>query len=354
MSESNYNYNIYIRHHKKEDNRDLFLFGKQKHTLEPTNDMPPLTTKPCPHKRWNPFNKEWVIYSPSRQDRTFNPPKEYCPLCAVKKDGYKGEIPFESFEVAVFENRFAGLHLDAPKNLDSDYEYSPASGRCEVVVYSAEHEGNLGKMNNERRETLVQAWIHRYLDLRSKSEIKFVMPFENRGEEVGVTLPHPHGQIYSFEHIPTMVENMAQSFRTNNIFTKMLQDKDLIVEENEHFCQLVPSFARFPFESWIVPKQKLAGPWEFTPQQVVSYAHILGQVIKRYDAIFNQTMPYIMLMYASPKGEEKTFAFHTQFLPFKRDKNKLKFLAGCEQGTNVFLADLLPNDVAKRLREIQV
>ncbi len=341
-----------IRHHEKEDGRDLFLFGTEEHTLKPTNDMPPLTTKPQPHKRWNPFTSEWVVYSPSRQDRTFNPPKEYCPLCAVPEDGYKGEVPFANFEVAVFENRFAGLHLDAKKNLPDDFEYSPALGRCEVVVYSSDHTGNLGKMPNSRRETLVEAWIHRYNDLLSRDQIKFVMPFENRGEAVGVTLPHPHGQIYSFEHVPTYVQNMAKTFRTANLIGDILNNPELVVDESEHFAQIVPPFARFPFESWIVPKKRMAGLWEIQPSQIPDYAELLGRVIRRYDAIFDDTMPYVMLQYSSPKGDEKSFYYNAQFLPFKRDANKLKFLAGCEQGTGVFLADILPEDVAKRLREV--
>ncbi len=349
-----FDFSVNIRHYIKKDKRDLFLFGNKEHTLEPTNDMPPLNIKPQSHKRWNPFHNEWVVYTPSRQDRTFNPPKEYCPLCVVKKDGYQGEIPFEEFEVAVFENRFASLHPDSARNLPDDFPYAPITGRCEVVVYSSEHNGNFGLMPVEKCEVLIQAWIHRYLALLDTKEIQFVMPFENRGEAIGVTLPHPHGQIYAFDYIPTDVQNMAKAFRTAPFLDIVLQHKELIVDESEYFYQVVPYFARFPFESWIIPKKRIAGLWEIQPNQISDYAAFLLKVVRRYDAIFNEPMPYIMLQYSSPKGEEKTFGYHVQFLPFKRSANKLKFLAGCEQGAGVFLADILPEDVAAQLRAVSV
>ena len=344
---------VHRRHHVKTDGRDLFLYSRTPHMLAPTNDLDPVA-KPEPHMRWHPLRREWVAYATNRQNRTYKPPPEYCPLCPVKPGAYPGEIPFETFDVAVFENRFPSFHLDATTAPALPIETKPGVGRCEVVIYSPDHVGSLATISQDRRELLIHAWADRLTDLLGRPEIDYVLPFENRGEAVGVTLHHPHGQIYGFSFLPPVVEKMVSAFREAPVLETLRNDAGTAYDigGNERCVAFVPPFARFPFESWIAMRAFHPGPWTFDADDIVSLADLIGRVVTGYDRLFGAAMPYIMVLYAAPKGEELRFPFHIQFLPFQRSADKLKYLAGCEQGAATFLADVAPEAMADRLREV--
>ena len=343
----------FLRRHIKSDGRELRLYGRQPHTLPVTEDLSP-ADPPNPHLRWHPLRQEWVIYATHRQARTFMPPAEYCPLCPVKEGGFPGEIPFADFEVAVFPNRFPGMHADAHDPPGLDIPTAPSNGLCEVMVYTSDHEASFGALSADRQALVVQAWIDLYRDLMARQQVQFVMPFENRGEAVGVTLHHPHGQIYAFPFIPPVVERMVTGFRkTPELRFDLLRQAEagLAVVGDDRMQALVPPFARFPFEVWVLPKTFHPGPGSFDAEEIRSFAGTIGRVTATYDALFGQPMPLIMLLYAAPKGAEDVFPFHVQFLPFLRDANKFKFLAGCEQGAGTFLVDVAPEEMARRLRD---
>ena len=343
----------HLRHHTKADGRSLRLYGRSAHSLAPTNDLEPVPP-PTPHLRWHPLRAEWVGYATHRQERTFKPPAEYCPLCPVAAGGFPGEIPFAEYEVAVFDNRFPAFHLNAPAAPNLPVRAAPGTGACEVLVYTSDHHGSLGALPLDRRALVVQAWIDRYRDLLAHDDIVFVMPFENRGEAVGVTLHHPHGQIYAFSFLPPVVEKMVAAFREAPVLETLRNDAGTAYDigGNERCVAFVPPFARFPFESWIAMRAFHPGPWTFDADDIVSLADLIGRVVTGYDRLFGAAMPYIMVLYAAPKGEELRFPFHIQFLPFQRSADKLKYLAGCEQGAATFLADVAPEAMADRLREV--
>ncbi|MDF2703930.1 MAG: galactose-phosphate uridylyltransferase, partial [Rubrobacteraceae bacterium] len=151
--------------------------------------------------RWDPTLREWVAYATHRQDRTFLPPAEYCPLCPTKPGGFPTEVPRESYDIVVFENKFPSLKPDAPDPDEPGSTLAPTApgrGVCEVVLYSDEHGTTLAGMSERRIRNLVEVWADRYEELGSLGYVDYVFIFENKGEAIGVTLHHPHGQIYAY------------------------------------------------------------------------------------------------------------------------------------------------------------
>ncbi|MDM7323572.1 MAG: galactose-1-phosphate uridylyltransferase, partial [Thermus sp.] len=213
---------FYRRVHRKADGRELILYG-----LHPLED-PPLPEvaepfSPNPHLRYHPLRQEWVVYAAHRQERIFLPPKEHCPLCPSQEGGFPTEIPFSRFQVAVFENRFPSLvpsPTPPPEGLPVPAER--ASGRCEVVVYTPAHVGSLATLKEEERLLLVWVLRERYQALYALKGIQFVLPFETRGEAVGVTLHHPHGQIYADPFVPPVLQRESLAFRERPILLELL------------------------------------------------------------------------------------------------------------------------------------
>ena len=293
------------RLHAKADGRKLYLYGWQPHTLEPTveiDSVPPSE----PHCRWHPFRHEWVSYASHRQARTFKPPAEYCPLCPTLPGGFAGEIPFADFEVAVFENRFPAFDAKASTAPSLPVEAMAARGTCEVLVFTPAHQGDLAGLSQARRELLVHAWADRYVDLLDQEHVQCVLPFENKGEEVGVTLHHPHGQIYAFPWVPPVQQAAAAAFRDGPALARLLDRMGgtYTVCERASTVAFVPPFARFPYEVWIAPRRVLPGPWDMTAEEISDYAALLGELVTRYDRLFDRSFPYIMSLHAAPKGEE--------------------------------------------------
>lgn len=343
----------------KADGRALHLFGDRPAALDALAELEPVAP-PRPHRRWHPLRQEWVIYATNRQTRTFKPPASYCPLCAGRSGGVPTEIPFADFDVAVFDNRFPGFHMDAPPPPPLPpglgIEASEAVGKCELVVYSPDHEGSLATLGAANVRLIVEAWVHRYRALLADPRIDFVLPFENRGEEVGVTLHHPHGQIYGFGFVPPIIRTMAEAQIDHSLADLVLGGAAAPYgfAGNQHVSVVVPPVARFPFETWVVPKRRVPGPWAMNEGELTGLADALCQTVARLDGLFGRPMPYIMVLYAAPTGYEDSFHFHIQFLPFLRDQGKLKYLAGCEQGAGSFLVDMTPEEMAERLRDVAV
>ena len=306
------------------------------------------------HLRWHPVRREWVVYSAHRQTRTYKPPSNVCPFCPEAPDG---EIPVKDFSIAVFDNRFSSLQPDAPEPAPIpglDIPVGRAAGNCEVIVYSADHNASMGTLAQERRELLVRVWADRVRALMEIPAVKAVMPFENRGEEAGVTLHHPHGQIYAFSFLPPIMETMAKSFREGCDLTKLTELESYSVAQTSTASAFVPPFARFPYEVWIVPKRFRPSPAALDAEEVRDCASLLACVAQRYDAFFGRACPYVMIVYAAPRGMEECFPFHIQFYPLLRAPQKLKFLAGCELGAGSFLVDILPETAAQSLRNISI
>ena len=218
---------IYKRTFTRNDNKELLLYGYQEHTETPSQEIN-VNDIPKPHMRWNPSREEWVTYSAGRKERTFFPPKEYCPLCPGGNLNYPTEIPFKNFEVAVFPNRWASFNSMGENVHLENILSKPSIGECEVVVYSPEHLDTISEMPLSRIELLTKVWIDRYKELQKNPEVKYVLPFENRGEECGVTLHHPHGQIYAYPFIPPAIEKEVKAFKKENFLINIMNQ----LEEN--------------------------------------------------------------------------------------------------------------------------
>lgn len=306
-----------------------------------------------PHLRWHPLKREWVGYSGARQGRTFLPSTDDCPLCAAGGPRV-GEIPFEDFEIAVFENRFPAFTAGAgtPPALDG-VATAPARGRCEVVVYSADHDASLGALDDGRLDLLIEVWGAR-IEAQEAMGFAAVLPFENRGEEIGVTLHHPHGQIYAFDFIPAQIARAAEAQRDAPVIAELIgqADRALFLQDGGAAVSLVPPFAMYPYEVWLAPRRRVASPAGLTGDERAVLAQALGDAVRRLDALFGASMPYILTVQTAPRGFADTFHMTIEIRPFRRDKGKLKYLAGVEQGSGIFLVDVSPEEAAARLRDV--
>lgn len=335
------------------DGRELHLYGG----FEGTPSWPWLegnTDRSFSHRRWHALRREWVVYSAHRQTRTYKPPANDCPFCPMAPEG---ELPLKNFSIAVFDNKFSSLQKDAPEPQPIpglDIPVASAVGNCEVIVYSSDHKASMASLPLERRERLVRVWGDRIRALMDIPGVQVVMPFENRGEEAGVTLHHPHGQIYAFSYQPPIIEKMAQSFQEGYDLSKLTSLPQYVVADTPTAAAVVPPFTRFPYEMWIVPKRFCSSPAELTAAEVTDVAELLARVANTYDAFFERICPYVMVVYSAPKGLEDVFPFHIQFQPLLRSPTKMKFVAGVEVGAGSFLVDILPETAAQNLRNVEV
>ena len=343
---------VHKRSHTKQDGRKLYLYGYNPHTIDRL-EGDDLEMFAGAELRLHPLRKTWSIYAGNRNNRTFKPNAATNPLAPSQAGQPLTEIPFPDFELCVFENRFPSLHDSAPPPTENGLTAARAIGGCEVVVYSPESEGSLATLGQMRRRLLIEAWIDRYKDMFSKG-CAFVLPFENRGDEVGVTLHHPHGQIYGFPFIPAPQQNALEAFEAGYSLAERLPDwrETFGVCEAGGMLAYAPPFARFPYEVWISSFQKRSGPWAFTMDETEGFAYLLGNITERYDAMFGRQTPYMLNLQAAPYGRDGAFEFTAQFYPLLRAPERVKYLASVEQATGVFTVDVLPELAAKTLRGI--
>jgi UDPglucose--hexose-1-phosphate uridylyltransferase len=318
-------------------------------------------------RRWNPVLGEWVITATHRQDRTFLPPAEFCPLCPTRPGGAPTEIGRADFEIAVFDNRFPSLRRDPEPPAVDGTELTPVEpsyGACEVVVYTPDHNGTLGALSVRHVRRLVSVWAHRTLVLGARDEVAYVYAFENRGEEIGVTLHHPHGQIYAYPTIPTVLERELANATEHLAHTdaclwcdlnrQELDDGRRIVARGGGWLATVPFFARWPYEVHLVNERHVGWLHELEPSEVDGLGRILLTVVRKYDALFDRTLPYIMAIHQRPTdgGTHDAYHLHVEFYPPNRTATKLKYLAGSEAGAGAFINDTLPEHTAATLRDL--
>jgi UDPglucose--hexose-1-phosphate uridylyltransferase len=312
--------------------------------------------------RWHPLLETWVIVAPERQDRTFLPPAEYCPLCPTSDPASPTEVPSHEYEIAVFENRFPTFRRDAPPPAGGPQPTLPANGAAEVVLYSSEHDLTLAELPVERIERLVDVWTDRYRELGGRPEVAYVFIFENRGKEMGVTLTHPHGQIYGFPFVPPVVQaELAAAARYRRVNGRCLHC-DLVEQEtvagerlvtkNDDFVAFVPSFARLPYEVHVVAREHRRSLAELTQGEQRALASILSVLLRKYDNLWGVPMPFVMVMHQRPTDGHRHPGchFHIEFTPPYRSRDKLKYLAGCETGAGTFINDVRPEQTAQELR----
>lgn len=315
--------------------------------------------------RWNPLLAEWVITATQRQDRTFHPPAGFCPLCPTRPGAFATEIPRPDFDIAVFENKFPSLRRAPPRPAvrgDVLRPVAPATGICEVVVYSPRHEGSLATQSPARIAQLIAVWQDRFRELSARRGIRYVLIFENKGAEIGVTLSHPHGQIYAFPFVPPIPQRQLAAQRRYwrrhgecllcALERRERRQRRRVVYANAAFTATVPFAARYPYEIHILPRRHAAAITDLQPAEVPALAQALRAVTAGYDRLFGFSLPYMMLLQQRPSGPGRwPYAhFHFEFLPPYRTADKLKYLAGCESGAGTFINDTLPEQTAPRLR----
>ena len=315
--------------------------------------------------RWHPMLGEWVATATHRQDRTFLPPPDFCPLCPTKPGGFPTEIPEPDYDIVVFENRFPSLSPDPPVPAiegDDFYRVRPSIGECEVVVYTPNHSSTLAQEPVEQIYKLVQVWTDRFRELSARDYVDYVFIFENKGEAIGVTLHHPHGQIYAYPFVPprilTELEESKRHFDETgrcllcDVLERERSDGVRVVAENNGFAAYIPFFARYPYEVHITAKRHVRDMTEFDRSEQLDLAAILKQIIAAYDRLFNVSFPYMMVLHQQPSdgGNYDYYHFHIEFYPPMRTATKLKYLAGSETGAGLFINDTLAEEKAAELR----
>jgi len=296
-------------------------------------------------ERFNELRGEQVVYAIHRQDRTFLPAREHCPLDPTRPGGPETEIPRPSFEIAVFDNRFPA--------------FTAPHGAAEVVVYTDDHDGSFGTLPPQRADALMWVWRHRYAELGAREDIDYVFIFENRGVEVGVTLHHPHGQIYGYPFLPPVPAlELAADERLGGcapcaLLARELEDGERLLYENDAVVAYVPYAARWAYEVHLGMREHRPSLLECSPEELRMLAEALQRVTRGFDALWGRPFPYVMAVHQAPTCAEHSGSghLHVEFYPPLRTPEKLKYLAGSEQGAGTFISDVLPEESAAELRE---
>lgn len=317
-------------------------------------------------RRYDPTTGEWTTIAAHRQDRTFLPPADECPLCPTTDPERPTELPDAAYDVAVFDNRFPSLVPEPADPVDPGgdvYAAGPAVGATEVVVYSRDHTRHLADMRPEQVKRIVDVWADRYAELGRRDEVGYVMVFENRGEAIGVTLHHPHGQVYAYPEIPPRPRRELEAALAHygrrgtcvhcDVVATERADAVRLVGINDSFVAYVPYWARFPYEVHVAPRRHAASLLDLTDPERLRFAELLTDVIGAYDRLFGFPLPYVMAMHQAPTDDgqwQHVSHLHVEFTPVHRTATKLKYLAGSELGAGAFLNDTLPERTAAELR----
>ncbi|MEU9247111.1 galactose-1-phosphate uridylyltransferase [Streptomyces sp. NPDC048385] len=341
------------------DGRELIYYDLRDDTVRDAVDRRPLErTHTTSEIRRDPLLGDQVAIASHRQGRTYHPPADQCPLCPTQGDRLS-EIPDSSYDVVVFENRFPSLAGD--------------SGRCEVVCFTSDHDASFASLTEEQARLVLDAWTDRTSELSHLPSVEQVFCFENRGEEIGVTLGHPHGQIYAYPFTTPRTALMLRSLATHkeatggeNLFDAVLAREltdERIVLEGEHWVAFVPYAAHWPYEVHLYPKRRVPDLLGLDEEARSEFPQVYLELLRRFDRIFGEgepPTPYIAAWHQAPFGtlEEfdgvtrDDFALHLELFTIRRTSGKLKFLAGSESGMSVFINDVPPERAAERLREV--
>lgn len=310
--------------------------------------------------RRHPLTKDWVMIASHRQDRP-QMPEDYCPFCPGS-----GQVP-EHYDVFKYDNDFPALSLAPPKPNDvatDFFEVAPAYGKCEVILYSPEHTITLPELSTEHITKLVDLWAERFEAIKQHEKIKFVFIFENRGEVVGVTMPHPHGQIYGYPFIPKKIELKLESSKEyfeekhKCIFCDMLAEElkfeERIIFKNEHFTVFLPFFTEYPYGIYIYSNAHKQNISDFNTAERIALADTLRQATGTLDSLFGYHFPYMMCMNNAPvnSGDVRDYYhFHIEFFTPMRSTDKVKFNASSETGAWAHCNPRRPEETAEELRQ---
>ncbi|GGX00986.1 galactose-1-phosphate uridylyltransferase [Streptomyces noursei] len=335
------------------DGRELIYYDASDDTVRTATDPRPLDpVATAAEVRADPLLGDAVAIASHRQGRTYHPPADECPLCP-SREGRHTEIPADGYDVAVFENRFPSL--------------AGEHGRCEVVCFTPDHDASFADLTEDQAALVLDAWTDRTAELSRRPGVAQVFCFENRGAEIGVTLGHPHGQIYAYPFVTPRTERMLASLAAHreatgrNLFDDVVAreraDGRRIVLEGDHWVAFVPYAAHWPYEVHLYPRRRVPDLLALDEPARTEFPQIYLEVLRRFDRIFGPEAPptpYISAWHQAPvhAADRSQFALHLELFTVRRTSGKLKFLAGSESGMNVFINDVPPEIAADRLREV--
>lgn len=359
------------------DGREIFYFDEDGAPDRHTKDLRELGERPPPPElRFDPLRREWAVVAAARLDRTFLPPANACPLDPSSPD-FATEIPAPDYSVVTFENRFPSLSgspvpgiPDLPDALDDIAAISPTRvgyGRCEVICFASDHTSTLSEQDPDRMRLIIEAWAHRVEHLCALPEVEQVFVFENRGEEIGVTLLHPHGQIYAIPFVTPRTSRELESVALHreqtggNLYADLLaaEEKDeRVVAANDSWLAFVPRWARWPVEVALYPRRQVANLAALDEEQRTDLATIYLDLLRRLDRFFAEPgevapAPYIAMWHQAPRSAVAGDPWlHLELFTLRRAPGKLKYLAGAESGMGLWINDRSPEQAAQRLREV--
>lgn len=353
------------------DDDPAYVSGEKTRQLHDSRELPAART--ISEMRRDPLTGQWYAYAAHRMNRTFMPPANENPLAPTRPGELPTEIPADDYNVAVFENRFPSLsmHMDVAEDFATRvdgaelYPRLPAKGRCEVVCFTPDVELSFRDLPFRRARTVVEAWAHRTRELSQLPGVRYVYPFENRGAEIGVTLQHPHGQIYAYPYLPPRAKEIAAQAAAHrqetgeDLFDSILKAEKAsgrrIISTGEHFTAFVPAAAKWPVEAMLFPHRAVADFAELTGEEKDELTRMYLDLLQRFDRFFEgvEKTPYIASWNQAPIGPERTNGrLHLQLFSMMRSPDKMKFLAGSESGQGAWISDTTPEKIAERLVEI--
>ncbi len=343
------------------DGRELFYYDSRDDAVRDAVDHRPLPpSQTAGEIRRDPLLGDSVVVASHRQSRTYHPPPDQCPLCPSRR-GRLTEIPAADYEVVVFENRFPSL--------------VGATGRCEVVCFTDDHDASFADLGEDRAALVLAAWTDRTAELAALPGTAQIFCFENRGEEIGVTLGHPHGQIYAYSFVTPRTERMLASVAAHrtaahraapggggpNLFDDVVAREDAdgrrIVLAADHWVAFVPYAAHWPYEVHLYPRRRVPDLLALDEAARAEFPRVYLDLLRRFDRVFGAgepPTPYVAAWHQAPlhHPHRSEFALHLELFTIRRTPGKLKFLAGSESGMSVFINDVPPEAAAERLREV--
>lgn len=343
------------------DGRAVLFFALPGHVPAPVPDRRPLPPQHAHQSelRFDRLTGQWVIIAALRQDRTYLPPADQCPLCPGPT-GLTTEVPASDYDVVVFENRFPSLSgAGGLRPAGDGFLAAPGHGRCEVICFSSNHTGSFTDLPAPHARLVVEAWRHRTAELASQPGIEQVFCFENRGEEIGVTLTHPHGQIYGYPYLTPRTAIMLHQAREhrmrhgNNLFEDLLArevaDGSRVIVRTDLFTAFVPFAARWPVEVHIYPNRFVHNLVDLDAGELDGFAQIYLDVLRRFDSMYCGPLPYISALHQYTDAQPEGY-FHVELMSIRRSASALKYLAASESAMDAFISDVTPESVAERLR----
>jgi UDPglucose--hexose-1-phosphate uridylyltransferase len=365
------------------DGREIIYYDEspdRPRVLSDPRDLPEVSN--LSEIRYDALLHEWVGVAGHRLARTYHPPTNQCPLCPSTPE-QATEIPSPSYDVVVFENRFPSFAgtgpsggawwppditgadgVRQPKGTAPLDALLPGRGRCEVVCFTSDHNATMSVLPPARIRTVVEAWIDRTTELSGLDGVEQVFCFENRGTEIGVTLAHPHGQIYGYPFVTPFTTAMLESVQAHrtatgrNLFADIVAAEtagERVVAANEHWLAFVPFAARWPIEVHLYPRRQVPDLPSLTGDERDALVPIYLEVLHRMEGVFDDTLPSITAWHQAPLHVGRDdFWLHLRLFSIRREVGKLKYLAGSESGMGAWVNDISPEQAASRLREVEL